>query len=433
MRADKGLILCRECGALFKNTAHCPDCKGGRQLRHPELDSLSIAHVDCDAFFAAIEKRDNPDLAHHPVIVGGGRRGVVSTCCYIARAFGVRSAMPMFKAKERCPHAVVVPPQFEKYVEAARIIREEMNALTPMVQPLSIDEAFLDLSGTERLHGATPASTLARLAQRIEDRVGITVSVGLSHNKLLAKIASDLDKPRGFAVIGREETLAFLAPRPTTTLFGVGDVFATRLARQGFQTLGDIQQASLNQLIDLFGETGFRLHRLARGEDDRPVRTARESKSISGETTFFEDITDRNALEDKLYAMTQRVSTRAKKQDLAGRVVTLKLKTSQFRSLTRQQALPYHTNLAGEVFETARTLLLTEIPRPRADTAYRLLGVGLSDFSPADQMATDYLFTDDHHRLRAKEGALAALRDKFGQGAIGTYRDQRLTPHVRKD
>src|SRR5690349_8367464 len=170
-------------------------------MAHDELGKLSIAHVDCDAFYASIEKRDDPSLVDKPLIIGGGVRGVVSTCCYIARQYGVRSAMPMFRAKELCPHAVIIPPNMAKYVAVSREIRTLMDQLTPLVEPLSIDEAFLDLTGTEALHKAKPAVVLARFAKRVEQEIGVTISVGLSHNKFLAKVASDLDKPRGFAVI----------------------------------------------------------------------------------------------------------------------------------------------------------------------------------------------------------------------------------------
>ncbi|MEM9989911.1 MAG: DNA polymerase IV, partial [Pseudomonadota bacterium] len=290
-------VLCRDCTRISDMAPRCPHCHSPRLIAHEEVTSLSIAHVDCDAFFANIEKRDDPRLLDQPVIVGGGPRGVVATCCYIARSYGIRSAMPMFKALKLCPHAVVVRPHFEKYRKAASTLREEMQKLTPLVQPLSIDEAFLDLSGTHRLHGAAPASVLAKLALTIEAKVGITISVGLSHNKLLAKIASDLDKPRGFAMIGKAETLDFLAPKPPRFLFGVGARFDEKLRQDGYHTLGDLQKADLRRLVDLYGEHGFQLHALARGEDPRPVKTERETKSVSGETTFSNDIRDRAALE----------------------------------------------------------------------------------------------------------------------------------------
>jgi len=193
--------LCRDCTALHDdaNLRRCPACKSPRLVRHDEIASLSMAHIDCDAFYAAIEKRDNPAIADKPVIVGGGKRGVVSTACYVARTFGVKSAMPMFKALAACPNAVVVRPDMQKYALVGRQVRQLMLETTPLVEPLSLDEAFLDLTGTDRLHRCSPAQTLARLAKRIEDELAITVSVGLSFNKFLAKVASELDKPRGFS------------------------------------------------------------------------------------------------------------------------------------------------------------------------------------------------------------------------------------------
>ncbi|MEM6648958.1 MAG: DNA polymerase IV [Pseudomonadota bacterium] len=417
--------LCRDCTSIVDIGRKCSVCHSRRLLSHPEVESLSIAHVDCDAFFAAVEKRDAPHLADKPVIVGGGRRGVVSTCCYIARSYGIRSAMPMFKALKLCPHAVVVKSRFDKYGEAAHLIREEMRKLTPLVQPLSIDEAFLDLSGTMRLHGAAPASVLAKFALTIEEKVGITVSIGLSHNKLLAKIASDLDKPRGFAIIGKAETLSFLAPHPPSFLFGVGARFDEKLKRDGYQTLGDLQQAELRTLVDQYGEHGFRLYYLSRGEDHRPVKTERETKSVSGETTFKTDIRQRADLEDKLYAMAQKVAKRSKEKELAGRVVTLKLKTAQFKSFTRRRTLEHYTNLSSVIFETAQHLLKEEFQGDLSPVAYRLIGVGISDLMPATIMGADFLFPERHHRLTEKENALSKLKAKYGDDAIGTMRDIR--------
>src|SRR4051812_20689000 len=213
--SDKTPGFCRDCLAEQKgDVRRCHACGSPRLIRHKELYDLTLAHIDCDAFYAAVEKRDNPELADKPVIIGGGHPGVVSTACYIARIHGVRSAMPMFKALELCPHATVIPPNMEKYAAVGHEVRALMLDLTPLVEPLSIDEAFLDLGGTERLHGRSPALSLAKLADEIETKVGISVSIGLSHNKFLAKVASDLEKPRGFSVIGRAETRSFLAAKP---------------------------------------------------------------------------------------------------------------------------------------------------------------------------------------------------------------------------
>src|SRR5213079_1228250 len=236
-------------------------------VRHHALPSLTLAHIDCDAFYATVEKRDNPELADKPVIIGGGKRGVVSAACYISRTYGVRSAMPMFKALALCPQAAVIPPDMAKYVRVGREVRHAMQTLTPLVEPLSIDEAFLDLAGTQRVHGMIPAKVLARFARDVERDIGITVSVGLSCNKFLAKIASDLDKPRGFATLGAEEAPAFLAPKPISLIFGVGKVAQQRFARDGMRTIGDLQRAGQRELTRRYGAEGARLFRLARGLD----------------------------------------------------------------------------------------------------------------------------------------------------------------------
>ena len=260
-------ILCRDCGEVAhaeQRPGRCAHCGSPRLVAHEELETLSIAHVDCDAFYASIEKRDDPSLRDRPLIIGGGTRGVVSTCCYIARQSGFRSAMPMFTARKLCPDAVIIPPNMAKYVAVSRQVRQLMDELTPLVEPLSIDEAFLDLSGTQALHKASPALVLSRFAKRVEDGLGITISVGLSHNKFLAKIASDLDKPRGFAVIGRAETLGFLAAQPVSLIYGVGKVFAETLNRDGFESIGQLQQTPPEDLMRRYGETGARLL----GEDE---------------------------------------------------------------------------------------------------------------------------------------------------------------------
>ena len=395
-------------------------------MAHPELLQLSIAHVDCDAFFASVEKRDHPELKHKPVIVGGRDRGVVAAACYIARSYGVRSAMPSFKARQLCPEAVFVKSNFDAYREASRAVRAAMDALTPLVQQVSIDEAYLDLSGTERLHGRSPAACLMRLQRQIEDEVGITVSVGLSHNKALAKMASELDKPRGFAVIGQAETLDFLATKPVTSIQGVGKSFGKKLESDGIRLIGDLQSRDLRDLVDRYGEAGLRLHGLAQGRDTRPVKVDRETKSISGETTFERDLSDRKALLDKLYAMCRKVSARAHEKGYAGHVVTLKLKTNRFKSMTRRQTLGVATNLNDVLYEVGSSLLTEEL-RNHPDTSYRLLGIGISELVSADAATFDLAYPEQLTRLKQKDDALKTLRDRFGEGVIGTMRDRRTT------
>jgi DNA polymerase-4 len=407
--------FCRECLTdVPDRAARCPACGSPRLVRHPALDRLAIAHVDCDAFYAAIEKRDDPSLGDKPLIIGGGKRGVVSTACYIARTYGIRSAMPMFQARRLCPHAAVVPPDMAKYAGVGREVRAMMLGLTPLVEPLSIDEAFLDLSGTERLHGRSPAKSLAAFARTVEDRIGITVSIGLSENKFLAKLASDLDKPRGFSVLSRAEAAAFLAPRPVTFIWGVGKAMGAALAREGFRIIADLQRADETELMRRFGTEGLRLARLAHGIDARTVSAERETKSVSAETTFETDIAAFRELERTLWRLSEKVSGRLKAKELAGSTVTLKLKTADFRLRTRARSLPAPTQLAAKIFAAGRELL----EREADGTKFRLLGIGVSALaSPADADPAD-LVDRRGARDKAAEHAVDRLRAKFGREAV---------------
>jgi len=404
--------FCRDCLADAAPTqVRCSACGSPRLIGHEELEALAVAHIDCDAFYATVEKRDDPSLATEPVIVGGGKRGVVAAACYVARIYGVRSAMPMFQALRLCPHAKVIRPNMEKYVKAGREVRQMMLALTPAVEPLSIDEAFLDLSGTARLHGMSAAKALARFAAEVENRLRITVSIGLSCNKFLAKVASDLDKPRGFAVLSVKEAPAFLAPKPVSFIFGVGAVSAARFARDGFHRIADLQQAGEIELMRRYGEEGRRLSRLARGIDERKVDASRETKSVSAETTFERDIADFRSLERVLWSLSEEVSARLKQKELAGATVTLKLKTADFKIRTRARSLESLTQLAGRIFAAARGLLQHE-----ADgTQFRLLGVGVSAIDAAD--AADPADLVDG-RAALAEHAVDDLRARFGDAVL---------------
>ncbi|MFZ5708645.1 MAG: DNA polymerase IV [Pseudomonadota bacterium] len=409
--------LCRDClhAADAFPGPRCPACRSPRVLAHPELFTLSIAHIDCDAFYASVEKRDDPTLADRPVIVGGGHRGVVSTCCYIARIDGVRSAMPMFRALELCPNAVVIRPRMAAYVAESRRIRRLMDALTPLVEPLSLDEAFLDLSGTERLHGAPPAVQLARLLKRMETGIGLTASVGLSHNKFLAKIASDLDKPRGFSVIGRAQTQDFLNLRPVRLIWGVGAATQEALDNAGIHTFADLLRWDRKDLSRRFGAMGDRLWRLARGEDSRRVTPHQCPKSISNETTFDADTSDRDLLDGHIWRLAEKTADRAKAGDLAGRVVTLKLRRADFSVLTRRISLREPTQLADTLYRAAAGLL-AEMREPGP---FRLVGVGLSGIVPdegADRTAD--LLDPQAARRAGAERAADAIRAKFGPDAI---------------
>jgi DNA polymerase-4 len=410
--ADPG--YCRACLApLEPGLDACPACGSHKLLRDRELNTLSIAHIDCDAFFAAIEKRDNPELEDKPVIVGGGQRGVVSTCCYIARLYGVHSAMPMFKALKACPDAVVIKPVHGKYAAEGYRIREMMKDITPLVEPLSIDEAFLDLTGTTRLHGAPPALTLLRLQRRIRETVGITVSVGLSFNKFLAKTASDLDKPHGFAVIGEAEAMDFLGPRPVRAIYGVGPAFAAKLERDGIRTLADIRRHGDKDMARRYGEMGYHLARLARGEDTRKVKPERERKSVSCETTFNADYDDREILEKQLWRLCVRVSDQMKAKGISGLVVTLKLKTSDFKTRTRRRTLKEPSQLADTLFRVGRELLSPEID----GTRYRLIGIGFSSLQDAVGDSGDLLDPGALRRATA-ERAMDRAREKYGGDAV---------------
>lgn len=417
--------LCRRCTAFFDGPdappptqGSCPSCGAHDLRRHPELGTLGIAHIDCDAFYASVEKRDRPELRDRPVVVGGGRRGVVTAACYVARLYGLHSAMPMFKALKACPEAVVIRPDMAKYQRIGREIREMMRAVTPLVEPLSIDEAFLDLSGTEAVHAAPPAVTLARLARRIETTFGLTVSIGLSYNKFLAKIASDQDKPCGFAAIGRADASAFLADRPVGIIWGVGKTLVRTLARDGIETVGDLRRLEEAALVARYGKIGRRLHRFARGEDDRRVDPDAPAKSVSAETTFDHDEADPERLLALLWPLCEKVAARLKRSDLAGHAVTLKLKTADFRPISRSRRLSEPTHLAEVLYRTARPLVLQEAN----GRAFRLIGVGASDLTAGAAADPPSPLDPAWQRAALVEGAIDAVRAKLGEGAIGKGR-----------
>ncbi len=409
--------LCRDCGATGLTAPVCRTCGGRRIVRHAELFTLTVAHLDCDAFYASVEKRDRPDLADQPVVVGGGKRGVVTTACYIARLYGVHSAMPMFKALKLCPQATVIKPDFSKYSAAAGQIRDLMRALTPLVQPLSIDEAVLDLAGTEALHGAPPAIVLARLAADVERQVGVTVSIGLAPNPLLAKLAAGRDKPRGFSVLGREAA-SVLAPEKVSLLPGVGPALEKRLAALGLTRVGQLQALDDGTARRLLGDEGPALVRRALGQDNRVVSPGEGAKSISAETTFETDITDRAALEKQLWRLAEKLAGRLRADGYAALGVVLKLKTARFETRTRAARLAQPTCLPDRLFEAARALLARE-----ADgTAFRLIGIGAGTLAPLDAADHGDLADPDAPRQVARQTAIDALRAKFGAKVIGRGR-----------
>lgn len=409
--------LCRNCGNSQDGEPVCASCGSHLSVVHPEIMDLSIAHVDCDAFYCSIEKRDNPDLINKPVIVGGGTRGVVAAACYNARVYGVRSAMPMFKALKACPHAVVIRPVMNKYCLEGRRIRTMMQSLTPLVEPLSIDEAFLDLTGTQRLHGLAPAQSLIKLQQDIFKEVGVTVSVGLSYNKFLAKTASDMDKPNGFAVIGRSDALDILADKPVDFIFGVGPAFTRSLGKAGIHSIRDVRNRSDSEMAKRFGDAGLRLARLARAEDTRRVNPESLRKSVSSETTFHTDISDVQQLKDRLWVTCVKTADHAKALDIAGRVVTLKLKTRQFESLTRRRTLAQPVQLADVIFHALEPLLETEANGRQ----FRLIGAGISGLAAPVGDSGDLLDPSATKRGIA-ERASDHARAKFGKDAVMTGR-----------
>lgn len=428
--------LCRDCDARIahgdggvavrgsKEGSSCPQCGGVRILHHPELFTLSIAHIDCDAFYAAVEKRDHPQLRDKPLIIGGGVRGVVSTCCYIARLYGVRSAMPMFKARQLCPQAVVLRPEMAKYAAVSRQVRSILETLTPLVQPLSIDEAALDLSGTQALHGAPPAIVLSRLARRIEAELGITISIGLAPNRMLAKLAAERGKPRGFTVLGKEAA-SLLAQEKLSLLPGIGPAQVRRLEGLGLVTIS--QLAALDERATArLGHEGATLVARARLQDDRPIRPERESKSISAETTFMTDIAELAALESELWPLCEKLGRRLHREDQAAAGLVLKLKTAAFQLRTRSQRLPAPTQLAETIFEAARPLLARE-----ADgTAFRLIGIGAAPLAAAALADQGDLADQAAPRRRARQDAIDQLRARFGESAV--QRGRALRPAPRK-
>ncbi len=412
--------ICRHCEAYWEEVlpshiVRCPKCRSPRLLTHSELSSLTTAHVDCDSFYASVEKRDNPDLLSKPVIVAyDGARSVVSTCCYIARLSGVRSAMPLFKAKKLCPNGVIIKPRMDAYKKASEEIHTFFRMLTPSIEPLSLDEAFLDLKGTENLHHRTAAQSMVWLANKIKKEVGITVSVGLSYNKSLAKLSSDLDKPDGFSVIGKEEAKSFLKGRPVSDIWGVGKALNKKLSADGITIIGQLQHRDKDDLVARYGLMGSRLYHFSRGEDSRRVEADTKVKSISNETTFSKDISELEELKFILWPLCEQVSARLKAKEKAGKTITLKLKTPDFRTISRSHTLDQPTQLAETLYREAVPML----EKAGNGQSFRLIGIGISTFGDLRDADRPNLLEQDTVKFKKVENAMDLVRAKFGDSAI---------------
>lgn len=382
-----------------------------------------IIHVDMDAFYASVEVMDNPELTGLPVIVGGTPegRGVVSAASYEARKFGVHSAMSAFRAKKLCPHGVFLHPRMSRYVELSREIRAIFEEYTPLVEPISIDEAFLDVTGSERLLGP-PVEIGRAIKRRIREEVGLVASVGVAPNKFLAKLASDLEKPDGFVVITRENAEERLADLPVGKLWGVGKVSQKSFATMGIHTVGDILRMPHDRLEGVVGSWAARLRQLARGIDDRPVVRDHEAKSISAETTFARDIGDADELRDLVDHLVERVARRVRKAGLLGYTVNLKARYADFTTVTRALTLNEPTSQTPAIRAAARQLLESRLGRK--GRALRLLGVGLSHFVRRDEQP-ELLFRDPaDEKNEVVDDVVDKLQDRFGwdsirRGALG--------------
>ena len=377
--------LCRDCAHIVENIAphaqYCLECHGKRLITHQEITSLNIAHIDSDSFYAAIEKRDNPALASQPVIVGGRHRGVVAAACYIARIYGIRSAMPIALALKKCPHAVIIPPNMAKYRQVSYEMRKIFMVISDIVEPLSFDEAYLDLQHCYKDKGNYAAALLAYIANKIEYDIGITVSIGLSYNKFLAKLASDMDKPRGFFVIGQHDAKPLLATMPVNKLWGVGAVLAQKLRAQGYYHIGDIQQADAKKLQHKFGKIGAQLWQFAHGEDNRNISSSRDMKSISTEITLDDDTDDDKTIKDIIRQQAHEITNRMMRYDVGAYQFTLKFKKSDFTLITRSHTSDQPT-INPEKITDIGYYLYQQMP---IGQTIRLIGFGAHHFIDQQQ------------------------------------------------
>ncbi len=379
----------------------------------PRAWSRTILHVDLDAFFAAVEQRDRPELRGKPVIVGGGGpndRGVVSTASYEARAFGVHSAMPLRQAGRLCPQGIFLPVDGAKYQAASKGVMAVLRRFTPLVEPISIDEAFLDVTGSRVLFGDGEAIG-RRIKDEVKAAVDLTISVGVATTKLVAKIASDLRKPDGLVVVEPGDEATFLAPLEIRRLWGVGEKSATVLREYGVRTIGDLAALPDDLLVRRFGKHGASLSQRARGLDDDPVGDRDSAKSIGHEHTFDVDTSDREQIERTLLAMSEGVAGRLRDSGVKATTITVKIREATFRTITRQRTLPDATDLTDPIFRTALDLARPEVRGLRI----RLLGVTASGLGEREQMS---LFAADDPRRRKVTEAADAVRHRFGERAI---------------
>lgn len=376
-----------------------------------------IIHVDMDAFYASVEIRERPGLADKPVIVGGRPegRGVVAAANYIARRYGVHSAMPTSKALRLCPKAVVLPPQHSLYAEVSEQIHAIFQRYTPQIEPLALDEAFLDVTASEKLFG--PAPEIARaIKQAVQDELHLVASVGVGPSKYIAKLASDIDKPDGFVVVREDEVQDFLAPLPVSRIWGVGKVAARTFEKLGIRTIGQLRNYSSAMLHRHFGSGGEQFLLLACGIDNRPVISEHEAKSISNETTFAVDISDSAVLLDWLHALTEQVAHRLRAHGLKGRTVQIKVRFADFTTLTRAQSLSGVTDITAEIWRAVQSLFCQRIPRPLPPV--RLVGVGVSNFGEEGERQEDLFASQEKVRQRKLDSLLDEMHSRFGGSIV---------------
>ena len=376
-----------------------------------------ILHIDMDAFYASVEQRDDPTLLGKPVVVGGSAegRGVVAASSYEARKFGIYSAMSAYRAKQLCPQAVFIRPRIDYYAAVSQQIRQILEEFTPLIEPLSLDEAFLDVTGSESLLGSA-TEIGQKIRSRVQEQLQLTASIGIAPNKFLAKIASDLEKPNGFVVVAADQIQAFLDPLPVGRIWGVGKVTAHVFKRFAISTIGQLRQLSRETLQELFGASGEHYWLLSHGIDDRPVVPDREAKSISNETTFSEDIRDTEDLKAWLVTLVEQVARRLRNHDRTGRTIDLKIRFSDFKTLTRSLTLGSSTNITSELLEAGIELLCNRIPKDHLPV--RLIGFGVSQLDQPGMVQLQLFDETEREQQRSLDKVADQIAQKFGKHAL---------------